>query len=391
MANTMKTIGILDKMKAFDEVHDNNPMFKVFHHYMQMVLEMLMFIRAVRTGDWVLHLKALELFTKYFFAHDRLNYARMIPLYLAEMKALPNTDPEIYAEFQNGNWVVNKNPRVAFCALGADHSLEHINRSMKVTGGLVGITLNTSARAKFFLIAPELARLAGQAKDMQYIESDEIHLVFDRYDVPMSLKSATRVRRQGFQDPVYYRITDSTHIGKLQMKTLLSHNNTKMELTEYLARKTLEHAETKGKRLVVAWGSECEATHKDVTHLRSTQEEADTKMLLHAVDAAANGATTITIHSPDTDVFILSLRRYPELCEETYFVTGSGQRHRVIKLRPIVQTIGSAKTAALPALHALSGADNTGSFAGKGKATWWRAFQEADLGIITDLARLGTT
>jgi len=225
----------------------------------------------------------------------------------------------------------------------------------------------------------------------QYIESDEIHLVFDRYDVPMSLKSATRVRRQGFQDPVYYRITDSTHIGKLQMKRLLSHNNTKMELTEYLARKTLEHAETKGKRLVVAWGSECEATHKDVTHLQSTQEEAETKMLLHAVDAAANGATTITIHAPDTDVFILSLRRYPELCEETYFVTGSGQRHRVIKLRPIVQTIGSAKTAALPALHALSGADNTGSFAGKGKATWWRAFQEADLGIITDLARLGTT
>jgi len=167
MANTMKTIGILDKMKAFDEVHDNNPMFKVFHHYMQMVLEMLMFIRAVRTGDWVLHLKALELFTKYFFAHDRLNYARMIPLYLAEMKTLPNTDPEIYAESQNGNWVVNKNPRVAFCALGADHSLEHINRSMKVTGGLVGITLNTSAHAKFFLIAPELARTGQISRSSQ--------------------------------------------------------------------------------------------------------------------------------------------------------------------------------------------------------------------------------
>ena len=37
---------------------------------------------------------------------------------------------------------------------------------MKVTGGLVGITLNPSARAKFFLIAPEVARLANQAKDM---------------------------------------------------------------------------------------------------------------------------------------------------------------------------------------------------------------------------------
>ena len=53
------------------------------------------------------------------------------------------------------------------------------------------------------------------------------------------------------------------------------------------------------------------------THLRSTQEEADTKILLHAVDAAAHGATEINIHSPDTDVFILSLRRYPQLCHKT--------------------------------------------------------------------------
>ena len=149
MVNTMKFMGILDKMKVFDEVHNNSPMFKAIRQYMGMVLEMLMFIRAVRMADWGLRLKALEIFTKYFFAHDRLNYVRMIPLYLAEMKALADTDPEIYAEFQNGNWVLNKNPCVPFCALGADHTLEHINCSMKVTGGLVGITLNPSAQAKF--------------------------------------------------------------------------------------------------------------------------------------------------------------------------------------------------------------------------------------------------
>ena len=55
-------------------------------------------------------------------------------------------------------------------------------------------------------------------------ESDEIHVVFDRYDVELSLKSATRVGGQGRQDAVYYRITDSTHISKVSMKKLLSHN-----------------------------------------------------------------------------------------------------------------------------------------------------------------------
>jgi len=35
---------------------------------------------------------------------------------------------------------------------------------MKVAGGIVGITLNPSARKKFFLIAPKLDRLAEEAK-----------------------------------------------------------------------------------------------------------------------------------------------------------------------------------------------------------------------------------
>ena len=109
---------------------------------------------------------SLQMFTKYFFVHDRTNYARMIPLYLAEMQMLPESDPDIFEEFLKGDWVVNKNSQVPFCALGADHALEQVNRSMKVSGGLVGITLNPHARTKFFLIAPELARLSEDAKEM---------------------------------------------------------------------------------------------------------------------------------------------------------------------------------------------------------------------------------
>ena len=116
---------------------------------------------------------------------------------------------------------------------------------------------------------------------------------------------------------------------------------------------------------VVAWGSECKATHKDVRDLQSNQEEADTKTILHAADATSDGAMEIHIHSPDTDVFVLALRRYPELCADASFVTGKGRNHRASKLQPIVQALGEARTAALPAFHALSGADNTGCFSGK--------------------------
>ena len=134
------------------------------------------------------------------------------------------------------------------------------------------------------------------------------------------------------------------------------------------------------------WKSVQTGTHKDMSYLNSELEEADTKLLLHALDAKSSGATTLHIHSPDTDVFVLSLRRYPELCEDTSFVTGMGQKRRVIPLQTLVQALGEIKFAALPAFHAISGADNTGSFAGKGKATWWKAFEKVPDDIITAMA-----
>ena len=166
----------VDKMMSdFDAANATNPLFTVFRQYTRMVMEMFAFIQAVCSCDWKLHLIALELFTKYFFVHDKICYLRMIPLYLAEMASLESSDPEIYREFITGNWEVNKIKEVPFCAVGGDTALEHLNGSMKVSGGLVGIILNESARAKFFLIAPELARLTAEAKAMVGLVPESAH------------------------------------------------------------------------------------------------------------------------------------------------------------------------------------------------------------------------
>ena len=151
-------------MKAFDDSHDKIPEFQVFRQCTRMVMGIMLFVSVVRTGDWLLHLTALKSFTKYFFAYDRPNYVRMIPLHPAEMEVLPKSDPEIYEDFLSGNWVVNKNLDTAFCTFGA--ALERLNRKMKVSGGIAGITLNPNARVKFFLIAPELSQLSAQAKSI---------------------------------------------------------------------------------------------------------------------------------------------------------------------------------------------------------------------------------
>ena len=152
----------------------------------------------------------------------------------------------------------------------------------------------------------KLAKHFNDCLSLKYRVIEEVRLVSDRYNLPSSLKTATRAQRRGTTDPVYYRITDSTQIAKVNMRRLLSHSNTKMELTVYPAQKSMEYAVQNGRRFVVSSACQCEATHQKTEHLQSHQEEADTKLISHPLDATANGASTLKIHSPDTDVFVLS-------------------------------------------------------------------------------------
>ena len=81
----------------------------------------------------------------------------------------------------------------------------------------------------------------------------------------------------------------------------------------------------------------------DVQHLHSSQEEDDTRIILHSLDAAQRRATELYIQSPDTDVFVLAIRCYHQLCRDTYFITGVGNKKRLIPLRPIVHALGAEK------------------------------------------------
>ena len=63
-------------------------------------------------------------------------------------------------------------------------------------------------------------------------------------------------------------------------------------------------------------------------------EEADTLRLLHVTDVSArNPFTELHICSPDTDVFLLTIPKYPILCANTAFMTGSGKQARTIPIR----------------------------------------------------------
>ena len=63
------------KLHEFNNSLQNQALF--LYNYMSMFESLLLFIRASRQSLWKLHLESLNNFTKYFFAHDQLNYARL--------------------------------------------------------------------------------------------------------------------------------------------------------------------------------------------------------------------------------------------------------------------------------------------------------------------------
>ena len=85
------------------------------------MLTIFKFITATRDRLWQLHLSSLDELCKYFFAHDNQKYARLVPLYLAEMTSLETTDSDRNKEFMDGNFMVNKN-KMPFCAVVVDHA-----------------------------------------------------------------------------------------------------------------------------------------------------------------------------------------------------------------------------------------------------------------------------
>ena len=150
----------------------------------------------------------------------------------------------------------------------------------------------------------------------------------------------------------------------------------------FLSHKAYAKYGESSKVFVVSFRNNILSNRSGFEHLSSSHEDADTKLILHAHCAAGNGVQTIDIHSPDTYVFILALRRLPLLAPNTSFVTGTGDARRRIPLNPVHEKLGNSVANALPGFHALSGCDQTGKFAGKGKLLFWKSLKSANEDIV---------
>lgn len=104
---------------------------------------------------------------------------------------------------------------------------------------------------------------------------------------------------------------------------------------------------------------------EEVEELRSTQEEADTCMFLHAMHASY-GNTSVIINAEDTDVIILCIGYREKKKKKSYQKCGTHNRIRYIEIDKLVHSLGESVCWALIGLHAFTGCDTVSAFAGCG-------------------------
>ncbi|MES9879848.1 MAG: hypothetical protein ABW185_03105, partial [Sedimenticola sp.] len=159
-------------VKKFSSELDADPNFKYWHSYIEMVDILLDFIRANRDGNWSLHIDAFAAMLPWMTIYDHTNYARWGPIYLADMKGLAATAPEVYAEFMAGNFVVKRSNK-RFNQVPVDQATEWMNRMCKISNGIIGITRNDTARDRFCATWAERSNVSHATKSLYGFDDGE--------------------------------------------------------------------------------------------------------------------------------------------------------------------------------------------------------------------------
>ena len=93
-------------------------------------MTILLFVKSVRDGRFSLYKESLRNLLPWFFALDKVNYARWLTVHLHDMIQLDHTSPNVMQKFEEGSFVVRKTQR-KFSALAIDHAHEQNNKLVK--------------------------------------------------------------------------------------------------------------------------------------------------------------------------------------------------------------------------------------------------------------------
>ena len=96
------------------------------------------FIRAERTGNWELHMQAIQDMLPYMAASGHNSYTKSATLYLQQMTNLKTQHPDVQQHFNKGLHVIRRSNRL-WEGLSSDLVIEQVlMRSLKTSEELTG-------------------------------------------------------------------------------------------------------------------------------------------------------------------------------------------------------------------------------------------------------------
>jgi hypothetical protein len=209
------------------------------------------------------------------------------------------------------------------------------------------------------------------------LKYQRIDVVFDRYR-DESIKGATRTRRSKSARAIRRSIENRDVPLPVNWRSFLSLDENKADLANFLSEQLCLQAPT-DKEVIVAGGFQDEREVRsstgttDLSVLRSTHEEADTKLVLHAINSHFK---SVVVSSRDTDVLLLLLHHFPLVrCEQLWIMTGTTNKWRYIPLADVFNNLPIGSSMALLPFHALTGCDTTSYFANHTKRSAWKVFK----------------
>ena len=151
---------IIDELEQKKEDLKQFPTAALWIQYLDMIQILKTFIKAERTGEWELSLKALQQMLPYFAAAGHNLYLKSVYVYLQSMHQLKDSNPRVYEAFKTGHHVIRRSDRY-WAGLSPDLVIEQVlMRSVKTTGGMTrGKGMSECQRAQWLLSMPACAAM----------------------------------------------------------------------------------------------------------------------------------------------------------------------------------------------------------------------------------------
>ena len=156
---------------------ENGDLSAFWMSYIDIVEDVLLgLIRASREGNWLLHLHAIRQMIPWCFAYDKINYARYLPVYYAEMTNLPSEHPDVYSNFMAGKFAVQLAEESPFGRIPVDQTTEvTVNKDTKTSGGETKFSLKTGAVNRFYMTAEYRCSFLAHLRDMVQVRRPSYH------------------------------------------------------------------------------------------------------------------------------------------------------------------------------------------------------------------------